>query len=112
MQDGVGYYVFATQPIPTVTIGGFIIAGGSGPPSYSLLKGWNLIGYRPVPDPNANSTVVQYLNTISGSYDVHKVWVFDLYQGVWYRDDGSGTTVLAPTFAMFVYMTSAATLYP
>ena len=80
MQEGhrVAMFTLTLGRVFIPSIGGYVIPGGSGPPSYFLLKGWNLIGYTPVPDPTANSTVGQYLNTVNGSYDVHKVWVFDL----------------------------------
>ena len=110
MIDGVGYWVYVTTGF-AVTWVGWVVSPTIGPPSYSLAKGWNLMGYRPTPNPNNNSTVGTYLNSVSGHYDLTRVWVFDV-NGTWYHDNGTGNTVLDATFGMWVYMTSAATLYP
>jgi subtilase family serine protease len=105
VQDGHGYWIYMTSP-DTLYVNGYVIPPASLPPSYSLTAGWNLVGFKPQPTIQ-DETVAQYLTSISGSYDPNNVWVYDNTSGAWTR--GTSTT-LTPGQAMWVLMTSPATL--
>lgn len=106
MQDGLGYWVYMAHP-DTLYVTGSVIPPAASPPTYSLPAGWNLIGFKPQPDPTSSETVIAYLTSISGNYDVDNVWV---YNGSWVR--ATGSTSLTPGEGMWVLMTSPATLKP
>jgi kumamolisin len=120
MFDGKGYWVYAkatftlNNPNNTApTWGGLVgsvIPPASLPPSYSLSVGWNLVGYKPQPDPTASETVTAYLTSISGSYDANNVWIYDDTSGAWIP--GTPSTPLTPGEAMWILMTAPATLRP
>jgi hypothetical protein len=107
--DGNGYWIYMNGPAD-LTINGTIIPTASNPPSYALVFGWNLVGYKPQPT-IINETVGLYLSSISGSYDQNNVWVYDNTAGSWTR--GTSTT-LTPGEAMWILVTSSsgATLRP
>jgi len=107
MVDGKGYWVLVTDAI-NITIVGYVITPGSTPPTYSLAVGWNLVGYKPQPDPTAIEEVSTYLAGISSSYDPNNVWLFS--GGNWVRLQPTDT--LAPGQAMWIRMTAPATVRP
>jgi hypothetical protein len=107
MVDGSGYWVFTTSNTVVLSFGGWIIQPPpSLPPAYTLVKGWNLVGFKPEPTIQ-NEPVNQYLSSVSGSYDPNNVWI---YAGSWLR--ATGSTSLAPGEAMWILMTSPANLRP
>jgi DNA-binding beta-propeller fold protein YncE len=105
MQDGFGYWIYMTQP-SNLKVLGYVVPPVSSPPTYSLSAGWNLIGYKPEPDPTATETVSTYLTSITGSYDSNNVWVYT--SGSWARNP----TSLTPGEGMWILVTSSATLRP
>lgn len=89
---------------------GYVIQPGATPPSYSLAAGWNLVGFKPQPDPTAPKLIGVYLASITGSYDVNNVWIYNNDIGTWTRAD-AGTTI-HPGDAVWILMTSASVLRP
>lgn len=108
MQDGVGYWIFMTAST-VLNVTGSVIPAAQLPPSYSLVAGWNLIGFKPQPTVGAE-IVSQYLTTITGSFDTNNVWVYDDARGTWIRAQGS--TQLQPGQAMWILMIAPVTLRP
>jgi hypothetical protein len=108
LQDGVGYWVFMTAPA-VLNVTGSVIPAAQSPPSYPLVAGWNLVGFKPEPTMR-NETVSQYLTSISGSYDQNNVWIYENTNDNWIRANGS--TWLVPGQAMWILMTTSATLKP
>lgn len=114
--DGKGYWVYtksaftlnnANDAFPTWGgLVGSVIPSLTSPPSYQLTAGWNLLGYKPQPDPTASESVASYLSSIGGSYD--SVWVYS--NGSWVR--ATGATSLTPGEAMWILMAAPATLRP
>ena len=110
MQDGFGYWIYVTTP-STLNVLGYVIAlPPSIPPSYSLSAGWNLVGFKPQPDPTLSVSVSVYLTSVSGDYNVNSVWIYDNPSGTWIRTTGS--TPIPVGEALWVYMTTPATLRP
>ena len=109
MQDGYGYWIYMTSP-DTLYVNGYVIPlPPSLPPSYSLAAGWNLLGFKPQPTV-ASETVSTYLSSINGEYAVNNVWLYDNPTGSWIR--ATGSTMIPVGEALWVYMTTPATLRP
>jgi hypothetical protein len=110
MTDGNGYCIDMRKN-DTLYVDGTVIVPGSTPPTYTLTQGWNLVGFKPQPVIQ-NETVAQYLTSISESYDVNNVWIYDNASGAWIR--ATSTTMLTPGEAMWIFVTSpsGATLRP
>jgi len=110
MQDGSGYWVYMLAP-DTLYVGGTVIAPASTPPTYQLIQGWNLLGFKPQPTVQ-NETVGAYLSSIDGKYDPNNVWSFDNSSASWIR--AASSTWLKPGQAMWILITtpSGATLKP
>jgi subtilase family serine protease len=108
VQDGLGYWIYMTKA-DTLWVNGYVITPASSPPTYSLTSSWNLIGFKPEPTVGAE-TVATYLTSISTKYDSNNVWIYDNTSGTWIR--ATGTQNIQPGQGLWVYMTSAATLYP
>ncbi len=106
MRDGFGYWIYVTQP-STLHVLGYVIPPAGSPPAYSLSVGWNLVGFKPQPDPTTPETVSVYLTSITGKYDASNVWI---YTGSWVR--ATGSTSLTPGEAMWILVTTPATLRP
>jgi predicted GH43/DUF377 family glycosyl hydrolase len=104
MVDGNGYWIYMTGP-DTLTVAGGVILPASTPPTYSLVAGWNLVGFKPQPTVQ-NETVGQYLNSISGEYDSNSVWIYDNAGASWIR--AQDTTWLVPGQAMWIFVTASA----
>jgi len=105
MTDGNAYWIFMTRN-DTLYVDGTVIPPNAVPAAYSLVQGWNLVGFKPEPSLQ-NESVGTYLSSIEGSYDVNNVWV---YANGWVRADSS--FMLQPGEGMWVLMTSSATLRP
>jgi hypothetical protein len=108
MQDGVGYWIYMTQP-DMLYVPGYVIPPAASPPSYSLTLGWNLIGFKPQPTIGPE-TVGAYLTSLGTKYDSSNVWIYNNSLGTWTRAN-SGQSIL-PGQGIWVYMNTAATLYP
>jgi hypothetical protein len=108
MTDGDGYWIYV-RAADILYVGGSVIAPGSTPPSYPLLLGWNLVGYKPQPKIEAKS-VGEYLSSIAGSYDPNNVWLYLNLADSWVR--AKADTQLKPGDSIWVLMTAPATLRP
>jgi len=108
MVDGNAYWIYMTKN-DTLYVDGTVIAPGGTPPTYPLVQGWNLVGFKPEPTVQ-NETVGAYLYSVQGTYDLNNVWVYDNSSQSWIRADSS--TMLQPGQAMWILMISPATLRP
>jgi len=108
IQDGFAYWIYMSKA-DTLWVNGYVIPPTSSPPGYSLSVGWNMIGFKPEPTVGPE-TVGTFLTSVSGKYDPNNVWLYDNPSGTWTRAN-SGATI-NPGQGLWVYMTSAATLYP
>ena len=113
MPDGLGYWIHMTQR-DTLYLTGSVIQPTSTPPSYPLVSGWNLVGFKPQPNATEPKTVGAYLTSINASYDHANVWVYNNTGGTWIRADTNPSTgtMLRPGDAMWVLMSSPAILRP
>ncbi len=109
MQDGLGYWVYMAHS-DTLYVTGSVIPPAAPPPAYPLSAGWNLIGFKPQPDPTASETVTTYLRSISASYDSSNVWVYDNTSQSWIRAGSS--YALQPGQAMWILVSSSLVLQP
>lgn len=107
--DGMGLWVQMTLPA-TLYVEGYVIPPAGSPSQYSLVAGWNLVGFKPQPDPTMSETVSTYLAGISGDYNTNNVWLYDNPTGTWIRTTGS--TFIPVGEALWVHMTSPASLRP
>jgi hypothetical protein len=111
MTDGNGYWILTTGAGLFNVTGSVFPAPPGTPPTYQLSTGWNLVGFKPQPDPTSTTeTVSGYLASITGMYDAGNVWVYNNAGGNWVRMQPTDT--LSPGQAMWVLMTSPATLRP
>ena len=128
MVDGKGYWVYAKTAF-TLQSGdnahaswgglvGSVIPPAASPHAYSLIAGWNLVGYKPQPDPTATKTLGLYLSSLNttGSatnYDQNNVWIYDNQAGTWTRSNPALPTIqVAPGAAIWIFMKVADILYP
>ena len=108
MNDGEGYWIYMTKA-DTLGVSGAVIPPAVTPPTYTLLTGWNLVGFKAQPAV-ANETVGTYLSSIAGKYDSNNVWILDNVSGNWIR--ATGSTWVRPGEAMWILMATSATLRP
>lgn len=108
MVDGKGYWIYM-RTADVLTVNGAVFGSSSAPATYSLVTGWNLVGFKPQPVVT-NETVGQYLASISGKYAVNSIWVHDNLGGQWIRADS--VYALQPGQAMWILITAPATLKP
>ncbi len=74
MVDGAAYWVLTTSPV-TLMVGGWVIVPQMVPPSYTLYKGWNLVGFKPQPT-IASEYASAYFSSLTGSYDPAHVYAW------------------------------------
>jgi len=108
VQDGAAYWIYMGKA-DTLWVNGYVIPPASSPPSYSLAAGWNMIGFKPQPSV-VSETVSAYLTSLGTKYDPNNVWLYDNPSGTWTR--AAGSTSITPGQGIWIFMTSAATLYP
>lgn len=108
MVDGSGYWIYLTASA-TLLVEGSIIPTASLPPSYQLLSGWNLVGFKPQPNIQ-NEMVTTFLSSITGGYDMNAVWVYDNSHASWIR--ATSAYMLQPGQAIWILMTAPAVLRP
>jgi len=108
MVDGNGYWIYMTSP-DKLNLTGTIIPSSQIPPTYALVTGWNLLGFKPEPT-ITNETVGQYLGSVSGKYDASNVWLYDTLSNSWLRANSS--SILHPGQGIWILMTLSATLKP
>jgi hypothetical protein len=102
MVDGSGYWIYM-KTADVLFVGGTVIPPSVNPSTYSLVPGWNLVGFKPQPS-IISETVGSYLSSITGSYDSNNVWIYNA-NGSWTRDTG-GSTSLMPGQAMWIFVTA------
>ena len=108
MNDGDAYWIYMTKA-DTLGVSGAVIPPTVTPPTYTLLAGWNLVGFKPQPTVT-NETVGAYLSSISSKYDPNNVWILDNSSGNWIR--ATDSTWIQPGEAIWIFMTASATLRP
>jgi hypothetical protein len=108
MVDGDAYWIYM-RAVDTLYVDGYVITPVKTPPSYSLVTGWNLVGFKPQPSV-ANETVGAYLTSIADSYDSNNVWILDNSSGNWIR--ATDSTWIRPGDAMWILVVTSATLRP
>jgi len=108
VQDGAAYWIYMGKA-DTLWVNGYVIPPASSPPSYSLTAGWNMIGFKPQPSVGSE-TVSAYLTSLGTKYDPNNVWLYDNPSGTWTRATGSSS--INPGQGIWIFMTSAAILYP
>ena len=106
MVDGLGYWLYIASP-STLNLLGYTVTPGLAPPTYSLAKGWNLAGFKPI-SPSHNETVGVYLTSISGDYAI--IMIYNNTDVSWTK--GRTNTWLVPGQAFWIYMNTAVTLIP
>jgi len=112
INDGTGYWIHMLKDdqiqysIPST---GYVIVPAMAAPSYSLTFGWNLVGYKPSPTVGTE-TVSTFLSSISGKYDTAHVELYHAATLTWSALAPGDS--LHPGDAIWVFMTSAATLTP
>ncbi len=108
--DGMGLWVLM-KAAGTLYAEGYVIPPAGSPSQYPLVAGWNLVGFKPIPDPSAPETVGTYLTSLpGGSFDANNVWLYDNPTGVWTRTN-SGTSI-TPGQALWILMLAPAKLAP
>jgi len=108
--DGMGLWVLM-KTASTLYAEGYVIPPAGSPSQYPLVAGWNLVGFKPIPDPSAPETVGTYLTSIPlSSYQQNSVFIYDNAAGTWTRAD-SGTTI-NPGQAFWILMLTPAKLAP
>ena len=108
--DGLGLWVLM-KAASTLYVEGYVIPPAGSPSQYSLVAGWNLVGFKPAPDPSASETFGTYLTSLpSSSYQQNSVFIYDNAAGTWTRAD-SGTTI-NPGQAFWILMLTPAKLAP
>jgi len=108
MVDDDAYWIYMRTD-DTLYVDGYVIPPVKTPPTYTLVTGWDLVGFKPQPDV-ANETVGAYLQSIAGSYDQNNIWILDNVSGNWIR--ATDSTWIRPGEAMWILMTTQATLKP
>jgi len=109
MVDGSAYWVLTTSANVALAVGGWIIQPASAPPGYSLVKGWNLVGFKPQPSIGVEETGT-YLSSLGSNYDTAHVYSWDNVNGAWVLLGGTDNIPVGN--GMWVFLTSAQTLYP
>jgi uncharacterized repeat protein (TIGR01451 family) len=102
MVDGMGYWILMTAP-DTLTVSGVVaLDPPNTPPTYDVVTGWNLIGFKSTSAMAAGD----YLAGIAGGYV--KIWGFSngMYSGV------QSVDMMMPGMGYWVAVTVAGTIYP
>ena len=108
--DGMGLWVLMKAP-STLYAEGYVIPPAGSPSQYPLVAGWNLVSFKPIPDPSAPETVGTYLTSIPlSSYQQNSVFIYDNAAGTWTRADSG--TVINPGQAFWILMLTPAKLAP
>lgn len=104
MEDGKAYWINMTAGLNLTVVGQAVAPPGYGPPppAYSVVEGWNMVGFRAMEAMKAE----EYLK---GTDDV-RIYGFDLNQGGWFSlaDDG----YMEPGLGYWIAFSDAGTIYP
>jgi hypothetical protein len=104
MEDGKGYWVKMSAPATLTVYGVVIPTPPATPPTYSVLPGWNLIGFKSTSSMTANT----YLTGVAGKWV--SLWTFDPDVGAY--DKVLGTDLMLPSRGYWIYMTEAGVIVP
>lgn len=110
MTDGNGYWIYVNQA-DTLLVNGFVIPPASSPPTYSLVQGWNLVGFKPQPT-IGSETLGNYLASITGMYDTAHVYTYDNSAGIWKTLAASDSLSVGQAFYVIITAPSGTTLKP
>jgi uncharacterized repeat protein (TIGR01451 family) len=104
MRDGWGYWIdLASAGAATLTINGVELpTGNTVPPSYDVVVGWNLIGFKST----AQRTAGEYLAGIAGKY----VIIYGYENGAYYIVQS--TDLMDPGLGYWIAVTADGTIYP
>jgi hypothetical protein len=104
IEDGKGYWIKMKAPA-TLTVYGFVVQAGPGvtPPTYDVVAGWNLIGFKST----VNRSASDYLSGIAGKWV--SLWTFK--PGIGYQRL-YGTDNMEPGLAYWIYMLEQGTIVP
>lgn len=123
---GFPYYTTYLNPSYGGLVGS-VIPPASPPPSYALAGPfkWNLVGFKPQPDPNATlpnphgtgpgETVANYLASLpSANYDQNSVWIYDSFTSTWTKSTAATASdiYLSAGQAMWILVYTPSTLNP
>ena len=105
MEDGLGYWVYATVP-DTLTVYG-TQAGHPGP-DYPVLSDWNMVGFTSTID----MALETYLATVAGNYSIIYHW--NAGSWLWWQKSNPASTFtdMEPTYGYWLYLTSGGTITP
>jgi hypothetical protein len=99
MEDGKGYWIKMSAPA-TLTVHGVVISlPPAAPPTYSVLLGWNLIGFTSTSSMTANT----YLAGVKDKWA--SLWTFDPAIGTYVKV--LGMDLMLPGRGYWIYMTEA-----
>lgn len=110
MVDGNGYWIYMNHN-DTLLVNGFIVPPASSPPTYSLVQGWNLVGFKPQPT-IGTETLGNYLININGMYDTAHVYAYDNSAGMWKNLSATDSLSVGEAFWVVVTPATGATLKP
>ena len=104
MEDGKSYWINMKKDTELTVIGQAVAPPGYGPvpPSYPVVKGWNMVGFRSMIDMAAN----EYLK---GTTSV-RIYGFDLKQGGWFPLAASAN--MTAGLGYWVAFSEPGTIYP
>ena len=104
MEDGKAYWINMTAGLNLTVVGQAVAPPGYGPPppAYSVVEGWNMVGFRAMEAMKAE----EYLK----GTDCVRIYGFDLNQGGWFSlaDDG----YMEPGLGYWIAFSDAGTIYP
>ncbi len=107
--DGMGLWIYMTDP-GVLNVEGYVIPPAATAPQYSLVAGWNLVGYKPSVDATSSEFVSVYIRSLPpGSYDQYSIRIYVSSTGTWLNGT---STMLSPGQAFWIRMLSTATLSP
>jgi hypothetical protein len=109
LNDGYGYWFYMIKA-DVLFVDGTVIPLVAIPPTYSLVPGWNLVGFKSQPNATEAKSVGTYLSSINGAYDANNVWGYESASGSWVR--AGPDYMLQPGQAMWILMVTSATLRP
>jgi len=105
MVDGVGYWVFMNEDATLTVTGLRWPTPPAVPPSYDVIVGWNLIGFKSLADDSAAS----YLANIEGTYPV--LWIYDATAGKYVNVKDAEDGMIAG-HGFWIWVTEAGTIVP
>jgi len=112
MEDGAGYWVFMQEDDTLTITGAQWPAPPAVPPTYDVVVGWNLIGFKSIAnniDYEAGSPDTGYLLNIAGTYPV--LWSYDAAGGAYENVKGVPDGMVVG-HGFWIWITAAGTIVP